>query len=92
MLTQVLENDDRCHIEVCPAAGQIVQEVSKRIQQHGGFALFADYGHSGEKGDTFRVSTVHRENIPYLHMHSCAIDFLREYFKDWNKKELLPVV
>ncbi|PVD26730.1 hypothetical protein C0Q70_14408 [Pomacea canaliculata] len=43
---KVLENDDRCHIEVCPAAGQIVQEVSKRIQQHGGFALFADYGHS----------------------------------------------
>ena len=26
-----------------------------RIQQHGGFGLFVDFGHTGEKGDTFRV-------------------------------------
>ncbi|XP_025104336.1 protein arginine methyltransferase NDUFAF7, mitochondrial-like isoform X2 [Pomacea canaliculata] len=63
---KVLENDDRCHIEVCPAAGQIVQEVSKRIQQHGGFALFADYGHSGEKGDTFRGFQKHELHDPLL--------------------------
>jgi SAM-dependent MidA family methyltransferase len=53
---QVLDTDGRDHIEVCPAAGQTVQEVAKRIEQHGGFSLFIDYGHSGEKGDTFRVS------------------------------------
>ena len=48
-------DETRDHIEVCPVAGQTVQEVARRIKQHGGFGLFIDYGHTGEKGDTFRV-------------------------------------
>ena len=52
---QVSADETRDHIEVCPVAGQTVQEVARRIKQHGGFGLFIDYGHTGEKGDTFRV-------------------------------------
>ena len=52
---QVKPDDPRDHIELCPDAGIIVQDMAGRLQQHGGFALIADYGHSGEKGHTFRV-------------------------------------
>ena len=33
----------------------MVQALSQRISEDGGCALIADYGHDGEKGDTFRV-------------------------------------
>lgn len=49
---QDINKDD---IEVCPSAGLIVQEICSRIKRNGGFCLLADYGHTGEKGDTFRV-------------------------------------
>ena len=52
-------DETRDHVEVCPVAGQTVQEVARRIKQHGGFGLFVDYGHTGEKGDTFRVGKFH---------------------------------
>ena len=55
LFVQVSGDETRDHIEVCPVAGQTMQEVAHRIQQHGGFGLFVDYGHTGEKGDTFRV-------------------------------------
>ncbi|GFS19476.1 protein arginine methyltransferase NDUFAF7, mitochondrial [Elysia marginata] len=51
----VSPSEERSNLEVCPGAAIIVQEVTRRILQHGGFSLFADYGHSGEKGGTFRV-------------------------------------
>lgn len=43
-------------MEVCPEAGLIVQELANRVEIDGGFALFADYGHNGDKTDTFRVN------------------------------------
>ena len=52
-------DETRDHVEVCPVAGQTVQEIARRIKQHGGFGLFVDYGHTGEKGDTFRVGKFH---------------------------------
>ena len=33
----------------------LVQELAARIASDGGFALVADYGHTGDKTDTFRV-------------------------------------
>lgn len=44
------------HIEYSPDIEQIVDSMANRIEEDGGFALIMDYGHSGEKGDTFRVS------------------------------------
>jgi len=53
----VQHDDDDCreHIEVCPQAGIIATEIADRIARYHGFALIADYGHTGEKTDTFRV-------------------------------------
>ena len=43
-------------MEVCPSAGVIATEIADRIAKYHGFALIADYGHTGEKTDTFRVT------------------------------------
>ena len=48
-------NDTRDHIEVCPEGAVLGQELANRVSLDGGFALIADYGHTGEKADTFRV-------------------------------------
>lgn len=42
-------------MEVSPHSGMIIQEISQIVQQRNGFALIADYGHIGDKEDTFRV-------------------------------------
>ncbi|XP_064624167.1 protein arginine methyltransferase NDUFAF7, mitochondrial-like [Lineus longissimus] len=63
-LLKVKRDDPRDHIEVCPEAGILMQELSTRIAEDGGFALLADYGHSGEKGDTFRAFREHKLHDP----------------------------
>lgn len=45
-------------IEYCPDNEQIIDEVANRIEEFGGLSLIMDYGHSGEKGDTFRVRII----------------------------------
>lgn len=51
-------DETRDHVEVCPEAGVIVQELSQRIALTGGAMLIADYGHDGTKTDTFRVRMI----------------------------------
>lgn len=48
------------HVEVFPAAGVIMQELSQRIALTGGAVLIADYGHDGTKTDTFRGFCGHK--------------------------------
>ena len=48
-------NETRDHVEVCPEGGVVVEELAERISHFGGMALIADYGHNGDKTDTFRV-------------------------------------
>ena len=43
-------------IEVCPQGGAIVEHMSEAIAEHGGCALFVDYGEDGSKRHTLRVS------------------------------------
>ncbi|XP_029387479.1 protein arginine methyltransferase NDUFAF7, mitochondrial isoform X2 [Mus pahari] len=50
----IQRDERREHVEVCPDAGVIIQELSRRIASTGGAALIADYGHDGTKTDTFR--------------------------------------
>ncbi|CAH6779623.1 protein arginine methyltransferase NDUFAF7, mitochondrial [Phodopus roborovskii] len=50
----IQHDEQRDHVEVCPDAGVIIQELSQRIALTGGAALIADYGHDGTKTDTFR--------------------------------------
>ncbi|RUS89136.1 hypothetical protein EGW08_003079 [Elysia chlorotica] len=60
----VSPSEERSNLEVCPSAAIIIQEVTKRIVQKGGYSLFADYGHSGEKGGTFRAFKQHKLHDP----------------------------
>ena len=47
-------------IEICPAALNIVQELSADIKSHGGALLLIDYGHDGRaSGDTFQAVRNH---------------------------------
>ncbi len=46
-------------VELCPAAPQIVAEVSDRIQRHGGAGIIVDYGDWASKGDTFQAVKDH---------------------------------
>lgn len=64
-ISQVKEDDQRDHIELCPDAGVIVQDIAERIKVDGGFSLIADYGHVGDKGHSFRVSLVYFLSLPY---------------------------
>lgn len=50
----------RDHIELCPSGAVIINEIGRRIETDGGFALIVDYGHSGEKTDTFRAFKNHK--------------------------------
>ncbi|XP_032095213.1 protein arginine methyltransferase NDUFAF7, mitochondrial isoform X2 [Sapajus apella] len=56
----IQHDETRDHIEVCPDAGVIVEELSWRIALTGGAALVADYGHDGTKTDTFRGFCGHK--------------------------------
>ncbi|KAL3246870.1 hypothetical protein MRX96_057377 [Rhipicephalus microplus] len=51
--------EKRDHVEVCPEAGVIVQELAHRMDEHGGCGLVVDYGHDGDKTDTFRAFKNH---------------------------------
>ncbi|XP_050682841.1 protein arginine methyltransferase NDUFAF7, mitochondrial isoform X2 [Leptidea sinapis] len=46
---------DRTELEISPRALGIARQLAERVDVHGGLVLIADYGHEGEKGDTFRV-------------------------------------
>ncbi|OPJ72521.1 NADH dehydrogenase [ubiquinone] complex I, assembly factor 7 isoform B [Patagioenas fasciata monilis] len=52
--------ETRNHLEVCPEAGVIIQNLACRIEKGGGAALVADYGHDGTKTDTFRGFRNHK--------------------------------
>ncbi|XP_074060055.1 protein arginine methyltransferase NDUFAF7, mitochondrial isoform X3 [Macrotis lagotis] len=52
--------ETRNHVEVCPEAGVIIQILSERLEEKGGAALIADYGHDGTKMDTFRGFCGHK--------------------------------
>ncbi|XP_023591711.1 protein arginine methyltransferase NDUFAF7, mitochondrial isoform X2 [Trichechus manatus latirostris] len=56
----IWSGETRDHVEVCPDAGVIIQELSQRIARAGGAALIADYGHDGTKTDTFRGFCGHK--------------------------------
>uniref|UniRef100_A0A8D0LBF4 Protein arginine methyltransferase NDUFAF7 n=1 Tax=Sphenodon punctatus TaxID=8508 RepID=A0A8D0LBF4_SPHPU len=50
----IQDKEVRDHVEVCPDAGVLIQRLAHCIEENGGAALIADYGHDGTKTDTFR--------------------------------------
>lgn len=55
MISLFQADETREEIEVSPEAGVITEQMSTSIKENGGCALIADYGHSGQLHDTFRV-------------------------------------
>ncbi|XP_053315767.1 protein arginine methyltransferase NDUFAF7, mitochondrial [Spea bombifrons] len=53
-------DEERGHVEVCPSAAVIIQRLAYQIKNYGGAALIVDYGHFGEKTDTFRGFHAHQ--------------------------------
>ena len=51
-------------VEVCPSLPAIVQNVAQRISDHGGAALFIDYGDWRSLGDTFQALKDHATADP----------------------------
>lgn len=58
------EHETRSHVEVSPQALSTIDYLASFLQECGGFALIADYGHSGDKGDTFRAFKDHKQLDP----------------------------
>ncbi|XP_040206626.1 protein arginine methyltransferase NDUFAF7, mitochondrial isoform X2 [Rana temporaria] len=58
--TFVQADEKRNHVEVCPEAAIIIQKLANQLTKYGGAALIADYGHSGDKEDTFRGFRSHQ--------------------------------
>ena len=52
-------------LETCPGAAAAVEEVARRLAQHGGAALFIDYGHLQPRtGSTLQAVRAHRKIDP----------------------------
>ena len=60
------KNEPRDHVEVSIDSINIVKYISAAITQNGGFALIIDYGHNGDKGDTFRAFKEHKQVDPLV--------------------------
>lgn len=46
-------------VETCPSAAPVVTEIAQRIADHGGAAIFVDYGDWRSLGDTFQALEAH---------------------------------
>ena len=51
-------------VEICPAAGPVMEGIGQRIAAHGGLALVIDYGGWTSLGDTFQAMKAHRFTDP----------------------------
>ncbi|KAM8945565.1 protein arginine methyltransferase NDUFAF7, mitochondrial [Pelodytes ibericus] len=58
--TFIQDDEEREHVEVCPIAAAIIQKIAHQINTCGGAALIADYGHFGDRMDTFRGFRAHQ--------------------------------
>ncbi|XP_014292128.1 protein arginine methyltransferase NDUFAF7, mitochondrial [Halyomorpha halys] len=47
-------SNGRDYFEISPQSGLILEHIACTLEEHGGFVLIIDYGHDGEKKDTFR--------------------------------------
>ncbi|CAL8086737.1 unnamed protein product [Calicophoron daubneyi] len=71
--------NERDCVEICPKALVFIDEVCQRVGAHKGGALIIDYGHLGEKGDTFRGFSRHEVCDPLTNPGkidlTCDVDF-----------------
>lgn len=67
----VIKNQN--HVEYSVETEKIVQNLAQRIEEFGGFSLIMDYGHFGDKTDTFRVSNILLNEIV---VHSLILTYI----------------
>ncbi|XP_043253516.1 protein arginine methyltransferase NDUFAF7, mitochondrial [Colletes gigas] len=60
-------DEKRDHVEVSPQSLLTVEYIAQYLTEWGGFALICDYGHNGDKSDTFRAFFQHKIHDPLLH-------------------------
>jgi len=60
------DSETRNELEVSPQSLVTTQEMAARIHQDGGIGLIIDYGHEGEKTDTFRAFKNHKLHDPLI--------------------------
>lgn len=60
----IAKDEARDHLEYSTEQQVVSSEIAERLESHGGFALIMDYGHEGEKGDTFRSFKNHQLHSP----------------------------
>ena len=60
--------EGKMRIEVSPSSLYHAQKLCSRIENQGGSALIIDYGHEGEKEDTFRAFKSHAL-VKYVHVN-----------------------
>ncbi|KAJ6625046.1 Protein arginine methyltransferase NDUFAF7 like, mitochondrial [Pseudolycoriella hygida] len=59
-------DDEREHLEYSAEGHQILEHLSLRLEQFGGFSLVIDYGHDGTMTDTFRAFKNHEQRDPLM--------------------------
>ncbi|KAK2587297.1 hypothetical protein KPH14_003019 [Odynerus spinipes] len=60
------EDESRDHVEISPKSMVIVDHIASFLMKNGGFALIIDYGHVGDKTDTFRAFRQHKLHDPLV--------------------------
>ncbi|XP_076760856.1 protein arginine methyltransferase NDUFAF7, mitochondrial [Xylocopa sonorina] len=66
--TIYISNDEvREHVEISAESLAVVDYIANFLWQCGGFALICDYGHNGDKTDTFRGFFQHKVHDPLLY-------------------------
>lgn len=60
------ENEQRDHVETSPQSAVIIDYIAQFLFENGGLALIADYGHNGDRTDTFRAFRKHKQQDPLL--------------------------
>ncbi|KAF7383499.1 hypothetical protein HZH66_012849 [Vespula vulgaris] len=69
----ISENESRDHVEISPQSLVITDYISSFLVECGGFALIIDYGHIGDKTDTFRAFRKHQLYDPLLNPGSADL-------------------
>ncbi|XP_017469099.1 PREDICTED: NADH dehydrogenase [ubiquinone] complex I, assembly factor 7 homolog [Rhagoletis zephyria] len=65
-LYQPITNETRDCLEYSLDTDRIISMMAERFEIDGGIGLIMDYGHFGEKGDTFRAFKKHKLHEPLL--------------------------
>lgn len=65
-MSQQKNNEIRDHVEFSPESLLLSRNLARKLAENGGLCLIADYGHEGDRGDTFRAFKKHKLHDPLI--------------------------